>query len=699
MSEQPRLKGEKHTLNAKDPRPKAKPTTKKAEISHFAFFQDVFNGPNEVVLRRWSIFDVQFTCRESCDGCLALHTSMLKFPCIRKIHKISAKSGVQCHRLVEFISFGRDAYVLGSLKLPKTVLPKVFHREISAALKVKKPFRPLAHQRALVEQCFGRKRHPELPKGVLIGFALGSGKTHSSLYLAHDRGFRIITIVCAVSLIGQWQASIRHHPPPSIGAEVVEYRVFGYNRFDAVVFKDPNAVSLQCVIVDEAHHFKNMTAVMEPAIQALERSACTILLTGTAVRNDVRDMDFILRICGHSDLIPEFLDGEAGRGDGAWVSGNNPPPNPYSDVNLLKRIMHVMTGQVAMYSPKFCEKRQKFLEHYPQTKERTVFHTLTWPQCLERFLFADGVMVKFRPNGRKINMGASGGVLRRLSVFNAVKDEENGRLYSSKADSLIKEIEDLGRFPVVVYSRFKANLLEPLTERVARHFGKRVALLTGDTPQQDRQPLLNAYNSREVDVLLICSFGSEGLDLTAPTAALFILEPQTNIAAEDQVAGRVVRFSKEKRTPEQQATPIQIVKFVCQFPGSGETPTKQDEKEFLLDVVNGHPGVVEGLTGHRPRGGEFGDVSLDTIVEFLQRRMSELKKTDEEVMHDTNLQKQARIYPLTVLLWNASEICGTVPSIFADSWLKITGESAKRNANPFEIAKSKQVPIKRPKQN
>jgi hypothetical protein len=667
----------------KPPRPRSKPNHK------FAFFQHVRLNGNEVIIRRWPKFGVRIDIQRGCGGCEALKTCLQALPCVSTVQLREVGTKQRCHFQVDILApttFGecRKGEEIGSLTMPTTQLAQVFHRELMTDLRVRRPFSPLPHQTAYSEQ-FSESKWPELPPGILLGFALGSGKTHAALHLASVRGETRVNVICAVSLIGQWKESIETHAPSSPEADVVEYRMYGYDRFAFHVHEDHSIIDDEMVVVDESHTLKNMSDRMLPTIAALERASCCQFLTGTPVRNDVRDFDIVLRLLGLSELVPDFVEGEAGYGDRAWGRSkiNAPPPDPYASKKLLQEILKALSGRVALYNPRYCEPRLDFLEHYPQTSVASIYHELTWEQTLELFLYGDGVSIRINTN-RRVNIGAAGGTLRRLSILNAVVTDD--RLFSSKADALVQCIREIGRFPQVVYSRFKTNLLQPLSDRIANHFDIPVCLLTGDTPAKERQPLLDAYNRGEIGVLLICSVGSEGLDLTAQTAAMHLLEPQHNIPEEQQIVGRVVRFLPDT-LDWKHTKPIAIVHYVCRFPTSNPSSLTV---AYLTEVVNENPAVVEGFTGKRPgRDEEAREVTGGEIIDFLKRRMGEEgSKTEEETMYKSNQLKYGRTRPLEVLLWMASKTTPT-PNVFRNEWAGLMGEPRPKPLPEPERKKSK----------
>lgn len=631
----------------------------------FAYFQHVSVTANEFVLRRWAKFDVQVTNRVGCLGCQALRRELESLPCVGRIdHREHASS---CHRYIQLLA-PRNAtldagQIIGELRMPKTENQMVFHRELCSDLCIKKPFKPMKHQQAYIDHF---SEHP--PRGIGLFFTLGSGKTHTALGLFHALNATEMVVVCGITLIQQWVTEIGHHAPPTANSPPVEYRVYGYNRFAGLVYDNPNLVDGVFTAVDEAHNYKNMTDNLRPSIEALRLSSCCQLLTGTPLTNDVRDLDYLLHLLGVEEYIAPLQEGEAGYGNKQW--NHAIPPNPYQTPDVLIDLLQALTGKVVFYDPKLIGCAKEIKQHYPQTVEQTVYHDLHWVQVLELFLFGSGISINV--NGTKVNVGNSGGVLRKLSIMNAVVHQIEGEsektIYSSKADTLVREIEAVGLFPQVVYSRFKANLLSPLRLRIEQHFKKRTALLTGDTPSKDRQPLLQAYNDGKIDVLLICAVGSEGLDLNISTAALHLLEPQYNIPSENQVIGRVVRYSKKKRAPD--TPPVQIKRYVARFP---KTPPKNRTiLDALEDIVNSFPNVVRAFTATQPAGRET--VQAKDILRWLQERIREEKNiTAEQHMSMVNTRKYERIKPLVAMLWMASPLYNT-PKQFRQEWSNATGQ-------------------------
>ena len=607
---------------------------------------------------------MQLNVTQGCEGCVALEAAVRRAPCVRKVVRTAA-TGVACHTTVTLVAphacgVRRAGEMIGQLTMPRTVRESCFFAELRKDFQLKNPVRPLPHQAAYATQ-FNETAWPKLPPGILLSFSLGSGKTHASLHLAETRGATLVHVVCAVSLIGQWQEAIESRAPPSQTSPTLEYRIYGYAHFEKLVSEKEEEgwrdVKGSMVIVDEAHYYKNMKDGHINSILAFESASCCQLLTGTPIRNDVRDFDFVLRMLHLSKLIPPLLPTET---VDSVEKDYTRAPNPYASRAVRQGLLKGLTGRVALYDPRYCEAPQTVEKHYPKIIESVVEHELTWPQVLCLFLQCDGVVVQVKP-GVKVN-GGGRYIKSRLSVMNSIGEDDY--LSSSKADAVVQGIERIGRYPQVIYSAFDDGLLTPLSERIAARFQVRVRILTGKTPSKDRKPLLDSYNRGDVDVLLICKVGCEGLDLFFPTVALHLMEPQTNTPEESQIIGRVRRYTKEARPNG--VEPIAVVRYKGIFP---QTPPDKRARRDLVDAVRDIPKYVKAFTGS-----PLDATSLESeIVTFLTRRIAEKKLTDEQRMSKNNIVKYKRTNPLEILLWMAS---GTVqtPNEFRNTWADMMGE-------------------------
>jgi Helicase conserved C-terminal domain/SNF2-related domain len=649
------------------------PVEKKKPSS--AFFKVDLETNNCIKMRRFSRVLVTLVGDKTlrCQECKLLFETLGRYECVTSLNWTQPPVKKDCHSSLAVACVGSGESLVFK-KLP--CAPARVVATLNELFLVRKVFRPLKHQRALMDRY---DIEGGIPAGILIAFALGSGKTHSALALLDSAGVNQVDVVAGVSLLSQWRDSILQHAPPlGTRTPVTGYILRGYQKFEADVYENSAVLKGRSVIVDEAHYFKNMTATMEPSIEALLRSDHVLALTGTPLRNDVRDIDFVLRLVGRGELVePRTLEEETLGGStlhwSAYVDAE--PPNPYASQTKLRQLLEGLHGRVAQYNPKYCETETKYHQRYPTTTETTVFHDLTWEQVVELAFYGQGVTVRVK--GKNVSIGATGGTLRRLSIMNAVPDLENtGTIYSSKADSLVREIEAVGGFPQVAFSHFRANLLEPLAQRLREHFHVRVEELSGSTPVPDREKILKAYNAGKVQVLLICRVGGQGLDLTAPTRALHLMEPQNNCSEEEQVIGRVVRYSQAVIDSEQRQ-PVKIVRHVCRNP---RRPPSAKEKAYMVAIVNADIRLVRAFTGKSVLLAEFESqdgphVPFNPIMKYVQGILDlEGGRSEEERMVASNNRKRRRIFPLEVVLWMASgsDAKGKgVPKYWSEEFMKI----------------------------
>lgn len=184
-----------------------------------AFFEGKSTYGNYCHLRRYSNITARVTRvgATRCPGCAHVLAVLERFACVEKVGFVP---GDTCHRQVDLLHGHEDIH---TITLP--VNPKQVVAVLNRNLRIKRPFRPLRHQRDFI-----RRYRDELPKGLLLAFALGSGKTHAALGLLDATGQHRINIIAAVSLLPQWIASVKQHPL-GVAGPVTDFVFRGYQRY------------------------------------------------------------------------------------------------------------------------------------------------------------------------------------------------------------------------------------------------------------------------------------------------------------------------------------------------------------------------------------------------------------------------------------------------------------------------------------
>ena len=105
----------------------------------------------------------------------------------------------------------------------------------------------------------------------------------------------------------------------------------------------------------------------------------------------------------------------------------------------------------------------------------------------------------------------SGKLNSYLNKTRQISNTWNGKINTPKFNSILKMIRT-GPFPIIVYSNWIENGIEPLSKMLELRFIK-YGVFTGTMNDNQKQKIVERYNEREIDVLLLSTAGGEGLDL------------------------------------------------------------------------------------------------------------------------------------------------------------------------------------------
>ena len=134
--------------------------------------------------------------------------------------------------------------------------------------------------------------------------------------------------------------------------------------------------------------------------------------------------------------------------------------------------------------------------------------------------------------------GANSFMVKLRKGMNTIKDPEGNFLVSPKIDKAIEIIKAAKR-GVIFYSEFLDGgvglMKKKLTELKISWL-----VISGNVPQKKRGPIVEAYNSKTIKVLLITKAGGEGLNLKE-TSDIIIYESGWVESTEEQVIARGIR--------------------------------------------------------------------------------------------------------------------------------------------------------------
>lgn len=480
----------------------------------------------------------------------------------------------------------------------KVAINPPFTRKLKDVFYPRRPNRSfLPHQKVL------QKRFREnLPKSYLLYWEMGSGKTLgilSALFLL-DKIPPKIAIVCSISMIDYWLNNILDFDTKN---NTFEVEIMGYSYFENKFLEGDNVtdeyikseMSQRVFIVDEAHHYRNMTTAMERALLKLSFAKNLYLLTGTPLVNSAEEMM----------LWAKFL------------NINTPPPSK----DIISWVKKYGKDKIMYFHP-VMNKNMKENNCYPDVEHETVTIPMTWKQTLIYFLSQGNVDFC---GTQIISAKKNNGLSLHKQVANGFKDCR-GKFISPKNDFIIKTNSDTAKYPLP-HVIFSSNL-ETGVEDIFRKLDQKhvsVNIITGNTNADERQEIVDKYNQGKIDNLLLSRVGNEGINLLG-TGTLFITTRHENEESANQTKARVVRYESHVDCDNKK---VKIVDLISVFPKT--EPTNEEKKD-----------LAEHMTQC------IGDnISANEVVEELSKKMKACNNiTVEEHLNQLNKAKDAELKPV-----------------------------------------------------
>jgi len=187
--------------------------------------------------------------------------------------------------------------------------------------------------------------------------------------------------------------------------------------------------------------------------------------------------------------------------------------------------------------------------------------------------------IKDKNNNSKIMFAINSFLTVSRQISNTYESNPNTPKIKGIVENLIN-----GPKPAVVYSNYIQNGLDALMVALYETNIK-FGLFTGSVTEKKKKQLIEEYNNYnndeysgdKIDVLLISSSGSEGLNLLN-TRQIHIMEPHWNANKIEQVIGRVFRFKSHNSLPENERN-ITVYKWLSILPNK-----KESEKYSLSNI-------------------------------------------------------------------------------------------------------------------
>ena len=165
-----------------------------------------------------------------------------------------------------------------------------------------------------------------------------------------------------------------------------------------------------------------------------------------------------------------------------------------------------------------------------------------------------------------------------LNQTRQISNTTNASVDSPKLIEISKEVRKFPK-PAIIYSNWLSNGIEAMRKRLVLDDSKlRTLLFTGSMNDQEKSRAMQQYNSGQLDILLISSSGSEGLDLKN-TRQVHIMEPHWNLAKIEQVVGRAIRYQSHLSLPPKERN-VRVCYWIAQ------PPSGKGADEYLYHVSN-----------------------------------------------------------------------------------------------------------------
>jgi superfamily II DNA or RNA helicase len=372
------------------------------------------------------------------------------------------------------------------------------------------------HQKTAVEfvfNCGGK---------AIIGDQMGLGKTTSSLKAAKAYqdlyGADIICIV-PISLIDNWYKEARY-----TGCRI---QVVGQTA--GRIPKPASITKPTVVITDECHAFKNLSSQRTKAWLALCASPhliANLAMSGTPIKNGApSDLFPILKGLGHA----------LGKSKSAFENRYG-----FAHQGFLRELHQILTVEDPIMIRRT---KEEVLQLPPFSRE-----------MIEGELTSEDQRVydtTFKRLQREYNDRVSGGEISaegwELVLLNHLRHAGSTAKINTVVNLALQFLEGedgLEGEQVVIFTVFKDTAFE--IQRRLQIAGFIVDTLTGDTRQQDRDPMVQRFQTKQTDVM-VCMAQAGGVGITLTAASKVILADR-DWTLSSQAESRIDRIGQNKPT-------------------------------------------------------------------------------------------------------------------------------------------------------
>ena len=375
--------------------------------------------------------------------------------------------------------------------------------------------------------------------GLVLYHSMGSGKTITSLAMVYQLKFSIIIISTKASR-KNFQDDIR-----KMGLDHSRIQILTYQKAIKSIMNVQLSFKGYSLIIDEAHHLRTGTKLQSILITECLHAEKIVLLTGTIFYNSLTDLSVLVNMIKKDEVLPETSK------EFKFFFWDDLYETPGSVDTLKERI----EGTISYF------KKSQDSVHYPKSFTTYIKVDMSNAQIseyrhyLKKILSLDNIqLIDYSIlDKRKVN-----------NFLNVTRQLSNTIENSPEFPKIIAIWEYIKKAPkpLIVYSNYLSNGILPISVHMDKNKVS-YGIYFGEQTEEKRNKIIDKYNGRNIDVLLITSAGSESLDLKN-TRSIHIMEPHWNDSKINQIIGRAIRYDSHKSLPESERT-VEIVRWISVF--------------------------------------------------------------------------------------------------------------------------------------
>ena len=492
-------------------------------------------------------------------------------------------------------------------------------------------------------------------RGVLLWHSLGSGKTITSLAIAQLSPTHPIVVICPASMRDQWRASMRQMHISTKRFSLHSYEGFG-NDVEAGRVRTTGAVLILDEVHRIRNAAGKNAKTIEHASRDAHRVVC---LSGTPMVNNVLDLSSVINLITGEPTLPvtekPFRDTFYVRVHRATTVPKAQRCKVYSDVTCSEsgKITTHGSGLCRYHEYLMCRRSPIAVKRqYGFTRDKAyeasedarikearmkMAHVKVRPdtrkyvECLNGYVSCYSaparVLAEYYPSQTEVvrNVAMSPVQMKQYKValrkiaksevamiqkreqmvvtshafnvfLNATRQISNtweGATDTPKLQGILQSLCK-GPRPALVYSNWINNGIVPMA-KLLEESPLSHASFTGSLTDSKKKAIVRDYNTGKLDVLLVSTTGTEGLDLKN-TRQVHIMEPHWNVTKIEQVIGRAVRYQSHIALPPKDRN-VQVVYWVSKptdkTVGADEylyqmSRDKKAEMQVFADAVCNH---------------------------------------------------------------------------------------------------------------